>query len=285
MSVMRRWWVPLGLLALSTVARASDPAPARAAPGPVDVAGFWTKDELARIDRGLEMLNLDRKDLGFQKRPIDDPFRLDVVNQALDEPLSVGPQAMKWDEVARAGDAGKLLWRARTVLGLTPTEHPSEDVETTVELPGISAALKSALVLFVGDLQLAREPVATMRASLGDGADAVLRKAFLTQVEKPVIAPPGAELADEAFLAAVAKVDRVVELNEAEELLAATQDLVRELKALKPEAISIPKEGLRLPSKAGAIVISGIGDDVHDEGDDVCCVIDLGGNDVWKRGA
>src|SRR5262249_43793687 len=57
------------------------------------------------------------------------------------------------------------------------------------------------------------------------------------------------------------------------------------LKATKPDDWSIPMEGLRIDTKAGAVVISGYGDDVHDEGDDVVLVIDLGGNDTWKRGA
>ena len=35
-----------------------------------------TLRQLRRIDEGLDVLNCTRKDLGFQKRPIDDPFRL-----------------------------------------------------------------------------------------------------------------------------------------------------------------------------------------------------------------
>src|SRR5688500_10441811 len=76
---------------------------------PVDVPGFWTADELRRIDEGLNVLNVTRKDLGFQKRPIDDPFRLPVVDRILDEPLSIGQVAAQWDEVARSGDHDRIL--------------------------------------------------------------------------------------------------------------------------------------------------------------------------------
>src|SRR5262245_35674890 len=92
--------VAASLVLLSLGARADDdekPAP----PAPVDVPGFWTADELRRIDQGLDVLNCTRKDLGFQKRPIDDPFRLPVVNWILDEPLKIGPVAASWDACVR----------------------------------------------------------------------------------------------------------------------------------------------------------------------------------------
>src|SRR5262249_17846009 len=83
---------------------------------PVDPdLGFWTADELARIDRGLEVLNLDRKDLDFQKQPIDDPFRLDVVRRILEHPVAIGAEAQKWDDVAKTGDVRRIFERAAEV--------------------------------------------------------------------------------------------------------------------------------------------------------------------------
>ena len=74
----RRVAILLAVLALPAArAGADDPPKAPQAPA---TPKFWTDAELALIDRGLEVLNLERKDLGFQKRPIDDPFRLSVVD-------------------------------------------------------------------------------------------------------------------------------------------------------------------------------------------------------------
>ena len=78
-------WAVLFLIAFPaarTHAEEPAPAPVAAAPG-----AFWTTDELRRIDLALEVANCDRKDLGFFKRPIDDPFRLPVVDQVLDDAL------------------------------------------------------------------------------------------------------------------------------------------------------------------------------------------------------
>ena len=107
----------LGVVFLCASALAGDDAKDKKPAAPVDVPGFWTADELRRIDEGLDVLNCTRKDLGFQKRPIDDPFRLPVVNQILDDPLSIGPVAAEWDANARAsvyegGDSCLLLSQA-----------------------------------------------------------------------------------------------------------------------------------------------------------------------------
>ncbi|MFA4985557.1 MAG: hypothetical protein WC712_03140, partial [Candidatus Brocadiia bacterium] len=48
----------------------------------------WNAAELAALDLALDAANLTRKDLTYNKRPIDDPYRLDLVNRMLDEPLS-----------------------------------------------------------------------------------------------------------------------------------------------------------------------------------------------------
>lgn len=287
----RRLWVGLVLFGFGTTARASDPAPAAPA-APVDVEGFWTKDELARIDRGLEILNLDRKDLGFQKRPIDDPFRLEVVNRILDDPLSVGREAAKWDECARNGNPNTLLIRADEALGLPSLVASSVfgDRPRSKNVPGaepLPEVLGEVLRLLVPALERAATSMDTARKTLGGDSGSVARKAFLTQVEKPVVDLPGGELTDDAFLGAVSKFDRATDGNSGSELLDAVSAATFALKStgvivFEPGMRSLP---VRIVTAAGAIVISGFGDDVHDEGDDVCCVIDLGGNDTWKRGA
>lgn len=127
--------VPWMLLLLAHGAAAADEEKKPAPAAPVDVPGFWTPDELRRIDQGLEVLNVTRKDLGFQKRPIEDPFRLTVVNRILDDPLAIGPVAAEWDAVARRGlpslyqettgeaaDPVALLWHAARSLDRRVTE-------------------------------------------------------------------------------------------------------------------------------------------------------------------
>lgn len=285
MSATRRWLIPVGLVWLAGVVHAGDPSPA-VAPGPVDVEGFWTKDELARIDRGLEMLNLDRKDLGFQKRPIDDPFRLPVVNRILDEPLEIGESVKSWDECARTGDVAQLLLRAGGDLGTGTKDSLEVDKALPLDLRSVPDALTWPVRFIAERIALARTFIQRARESLPGSADALLRKAFLTQVEKPGFDLPGADVADAQFLSGMERFQKSDAVQAAQVLLgSSTADLVRDLRTVAQTKIEIPREGLRIDTAAGAIVITGAGDDVHDEGDDVCCVIDLGGNDVWKRGA
>jgi len=43
--------------------------------------------EEAYIDTALEAMNMTRRDLAFDKKPIDDPYRLEIASRLLDEPL------------------------------------------------------------------------------------------------------------------------------------------------------------------------------------------------------
>src|SRR5262245_14453106 len=154
---MRHEYAALGLLLLARGASAGDDAKPPAPAQPVDVPGFWTADELRRIDEGLDVLNCTRKDLGFQKRPIDDPFRLPVVNQILDDPLSIGPVAAEWDAVARRGDVHDLLVKA------------SQAVESLCYLDGRPGAYSGPQTISVDSAQIDISPF--MRALADAGAE------------------------------------------------------------------------------------------------------------------
>ena len=281
----RRLWVGLVLLGLGTTARASDPMPASPAV-PRDVEGFWTKDELARIDRGLEVLNLDRKDLGFQKRPIDDPFRLEVVNRALDDPLSVGREAAGWDEFASAGIPGWLLGRARRALDVP--EGPSRPTQPAAAIPGLDSLpkrVRAVVEFLVPAIERASSLMDAARQSMGGDPASLMAKALRSQVERPSVELKAAEMSDDQFLAIVSKYDRVSAADAASSLIEEVVGAGLILAEWWPTVSVMTGVPPRIPTAAGAIVFSGPGDDVHDEGDDVCCVIDLGGNDTWKRGA
>ncbi len=270
------------ILALPGVRAAADEPKAPTPPG------FWTEDELRRIDRGLEAVNCDRKDLGFFKRYIDDPFRLGVVDRALDDPLSIGAEAEKWDRVVRLGGPSAILDAAD---GLFPgTQHGTSLPRIGVQAPGVPSAIRSALETWVAGAKYMHDSVEVFLSAFGPTRDETVKKALLSQVEKPSVALPGAEMKDDDFLPSIRRSDFAGPSGRrlrdaAAQLLHQTADLGKALEATKPAEWMVPAAGLRLQSAAGAIVIAGTGDDVHDEGDDVVLVIDLGGNDTWVRGA
>src|SRR5262249_37887141 len=132
---MRKPWIAAFTLLVAGSASAGDePAGAQ----PAKTYEFWTKDELERIDRGLQILNLDRKDLGFQKRPIDDPFRLQVRDKILDAPLSIGDEAEHWDRVAKTGDVAALFAAANGIqVGTTRGGNPPD-----LKIPGFTTGTR-----------------------------------------------------------------------------------------------------------------------------------------------
>ena len=176
---------------------------ARAAP---KARRFWTKAELRRIDEGLAVINATRADLRFEKQPIDDPFRLDVVRRALDDPLSVGHTASEWDRIARKGDASDLVaWARQYALDAPPPRHPPnvpEDFDWPAAIPkDVADSAGNVLALATGIANSEQTPRT-------DEFRAVLRKAFLSQVEKPTRAIAAPDLEDAAFLTRIQKIDR-----------------------------------------------------------------------------
>lgn len=245
--------------------------------------GFWTEDELNRIDRGLEAINADRKDLGFHKRPIDDPFRRPVVDRALDDPLSMGAEAQAWDDVVRKGDVEALLERCLLRCGLRKksTLNAGANQKDAVEhLPEEAANAYWGLLL---DCLWARNAT---RAGLTGGPKDVLpllSKAFAATLAEASPAAPKTDLSDEDFLAQIQTLQRYRLLFGAVPLLHSVVAFVDVMRGAKQDRTW--QGSVRLNDEFGGIVMAGYGDDVHEEGDDVALVIDLGGNDTWIRGA
>ncbi|MHC4849995.1 MAG: hypothetical protein ACYTEG_16295, partial [Planctomycetota bacterium] len=236
---------------------------------PVDKAGFWTKDELRRIDEGLAVVNASRADLGFEKQPIDDPFRLDVVRRALDDPLSVGRTASEWDRIARRGDASDIVgWARQYALDAPPPRHPPNIAEPFNWPGSVPKGLVGPLENVLATAQ--PEPV----------PQDLLRKALLSQVGKPSKPVDAPDLDDAAFLARARKVDRAWLHADTAELVAAVAVLVRTLRELPFEQ----KTGkpLRIETPDGVLLIYGEGDDLHPADESAKLVIDLGGDDTYR---
>ena len=59
--------------------------------------GKLQNEELAILDHALKSINLTRKDLGYKKDYVDDPFRLKAVQKSLDDPLYMVDWNYDWD--------------------------------------------------------------------------------------------------------------------------------------------------------------------------------------------
>jgi HEAT repeat protein len=271
----------VGLALLAAGARADDekkPAPAK----PIDVPGFWTADELRRIDQGLDVLNVTRKDLGFQKRPIDDPFRLPVVNQILDEPLSIGEVAAEWDAAARTGDTYQILTHALSVFQPDPivcgerSPRTIEDAEIPDALPSHAVEALRSLLGLLPRTATRSWPIAREVASDSELGRSLLRKALLSQVESPREKPDAPDMSDAEFLQVIHSTRPQDEYGRL-----VTSCVAEVARTLRTSTITWTGR-----QRVGDVVLYGTGDDVHGpEDDDAVLVIDLGGNDTYTHGA
>jgi HEAT repeat protein len=277
--------LPLAATPRSLAEEEPAPAAADAAPAPLDVEGFWTSAERALIARGLDILNVTEKDLGFQKRPIDDPFRLGIVDRVLDEPLLLGQETAEWDAVARTGNASEILWKAMTTLlerkGMRFSSHPENDANAPAIIPPAAAGAYGRLLLAMDSV--AQWPVDRL-AGLGEDRDPLLRKILLSQVEKPATPTAAVDMTDARFLELAATLDLAKLVGAGQSLVEPVQDFVAALRAAAP-VDSLWTGTVRIERASGDIVITGHGDDTHEADDGVALIIDLGGNDTWKRGA
>jgi len=284
----------LAALVLAAPAAAEEPAPA--------ADPFWRPEELALLDRGLFLINASRADLGFQKRPIDDPFRLPVVDRALDDPLSIGREAQAWDEAAaRAAEDGiaPLLHQARDQFRLLVHVRGPLGADPAFGVPGIEARLpaREGAEFAPGDrlspvLRGIDASAASLRRALDPSdpsARAVLGKTLRSQVESMPMLAETPEMSDAEFVERAAEDLRRGGMNGLPQWLAdltwPVQSLVRSIGTSSPRGEAPWKGRIRSESKAGPVVLYGYGDDVHDPDDDAVLVIDLGGNDTWVRGA
>jgi len=281
-------WAAAGVLILARgAATAGDDDKDKKPAAPVDVPGFWTADELRRIDEGLDVLNCTRKDLGFQKRPIDDPFRLPVVNQILDDPLSIGPVAAEWDAVARTGDPSRLITEAWSFL---PKRAFGDRFADEVRCPALEArlapdarqALRDLLSAFRLPMEKGWLPGRPEHGAVVMSNASLLRKALLSQVEKPQVSPDAPDVTDSAFLEQIRLTMPDVFYEEARDLVDSVANLVRALQ--RDKWTWVGRETFE--TSKGKVVLYGVGDDIHGpEDDDAVLVIDLGGNDTYTHGA
>src|SRR5437867_11155400 len=103
--------IRIGLLSLTLPLSIVPAITAESPPAP----SAFDQVTLDRLERALSCVNLSIADLGWDKRPISDDFRLTCVNETLDHPLLLADRALRaesefaGDPVASANAAGAWL--------------------------------------------------------------------------------------------------------------------------------------------------------------------------------
>lgn len=232
--------------------------------------GFDAETE-RRFAEALKAVNLAPADLGWDKRPIDDDFRLTAVNRALDEPLSLATFATR-AETDFKGDPLAAARAAASWLDVVVAGELVDMKSSSVDFADAPESAKPLLQLLVRTRRGAR---ALHAAALGG----------LTAAERSLLASAGAKLyTDESeepwdtapVLTAAKKVD-IGALVSAAAILADTARVVRE------SAASVDTSGwtgMQWTVDGEKVALGGPGDDEHDGS----IVLDVGGDDLYPGG-
>ena len=263
--------------ALSCTALAEDPSDV---PEPLRPSGLLDEFTLKKLAEALACVNLSVADLGWNKRPIDDDFRLRCVNETLDMPLTLADRAER-AEREFGSDPEDAVRKGATWLDI-PAEKLAEMQDEKFGLD-LSKAPEPARDIFF----------AAVRGWHGAEKRRGAAMEVLSAEERELVRKNGARLyADEseeewdmtATLAAAKKADVAAMFRSAQVLAALAAELREKAKGLDPkdfETVEWTLEGVKgaYPELEGLkLALGGPGPDRHTA--DI--VIDVGGDDVYE---
>ncbi len=243
-----------------------------------------TADERKGLGQTLYLGNLTVKDLEFTRRPFNDKYRLPIVSLAIDKPLESADSLMALHALASKSSPSAVLGVARRqLLGDTLPQTLPVQVAVTGDIP------KNLPLPLVGLVKSLSQAVANANASVRQAtAKLPADKQRLLLESLPQWATEEPSIKFEFVTKAMAPQKDILEMLDHVELrvlFEAAEKLSKEVGRLLPE---LRREASKatwvgfLKFKLGdmAVVIAGVGDDVHRDRD-ARLVIDLGGNDRY----
>lgn len=236
-----------------------------------------------RLAEALSYVNLSLDDLGWDKRPIDDDFRLSCVNETLDRPLALADRALRAEREFAADPVGSAI-AAAAWLDL-PAPAVKERAETQApEWEGAPAEAVEAMRVLLSSWRTAE--------ALREAAVAPLTPDERDLVERlgPALYVDDSAEDRSADVLAAGKKLNLVRLLEAELLLAETAARVRGALAtfagaawpttrIQHEGIWLAIGGPGPDAQTATIVLDVGGNDTHV---DSVWVIDLAGDDGYR---
>ncbi|GAB4151148.1 MAG: hypothetical protein Kow00107_01760 [Planctomycetota bacterium] len=310
-----RYFLSITLLTVLCLALSFASAEEAASP-----SATWRKafnaEELAALEFALSAANLTIKDMSFEKKYVNDPYRLTTVNRMLDEPMYMAEltheTGVKMHRAAANPPAAieymsKLLdlsWSKEMIIAFPSERYQALAFADAFE-PGRKDAAR-ATIKAVGDLPeylqrpiielltaaaIADKLVRESLASLTDEERGVLLNVlphWVSESDEVNLAPEWSEAAEKYkdgndILKMAAKVD-LAKISYATSLLSALVSKVSKQIAQMPqdEAMKFSQKlsaPLAIPTPLGDLVIGGIYEDTYRKDAAIC--IDLGGSDSW----
>jgi len=274
------------IASLSALPHARAEAPAEDhSPAPESPGGALDAPTMRALEKALSSVNLSVADIGWDKRPISDAYRLACVNEALDRPLSLADRALRAEREFAADPVASVRaaadWLDVTLASAAPPTSPASD-KRFPGAPRDAAQVLERLVRGYEDASRLRED-----AMSALGAE-----------ERRLLAASGARLytdeSDEDWdMAPVLDAAKKVDMAK---LLAAEMVLARTAQDARAAAASLDASSWKSRTWRWGSMTVGLGGrqrDVHSEtvvldagGDDLytggSVVLDLAGNDIYK---
>ena len=238
-----------------------------------------THAERRGLDNALYIANLTEKDLGYEKKISDDPYRMVYNQTALDDPLAAADALIEWHQAAN-GTLAQLLQNACTYgfADQPPKTDPTMAIGTIP--PEIPEPLREPIRTLAGEIFQANLSVhnALQHLSLKERRDLIESlpqwanpSSKYSFVKEPVMPPS-------QILALLSKVD-LVQIRQAGIVL--SQQIESQLPAWRALADQVQLKGCyRFAINGLRIEIAGQSDEVHTSRDTNLC-IDLGGSNTF----
>jgi hypothetical protein len=257
--------------------RAEDPpkeAPPAKAEGPLLDAAV-----MKRLAQALDCVNLSVDDLGWDKRPISDDWRLNCVNDTLDHPLRLADYAQR-AEKEFADDPEASVRNGAAWLDVDPAKLVVQREEKFgMELPIEPPAARDLMLLALREWRFAEMQRRSAMEKLDDADEALLATDGVR-----LYADESEEAWDNAAVLAITKKIDLSGLVRAEAALAGAARMLREAAAKvdgstwKTGTWTLPAMAAYPELKGLTVAIGGPGPDHHTAD----LVIDAGGDDVYE---
>ncbi|MDZ7815363.1 MAG: hypothetical protein U5N86_04955 [Planctomycetota bacterium] len=265
--------------------------------------------QIKALEKALEAANLTIKDLSFDKKPIDDPLRLDVVNRMLDEPLfcaelthetgialegaaenpqnAIGYMASLIDLAVKETEFHGPANPRSALMKELSREEAAEMTEGLSKLQGLPRSVPDQIYLILWAMQYTDSMVRKALEPLSDEQ----KKLVLTHL--PSFACSDVVAFAEGMDEEVDAMDVMMAANSADLDMLATaavflaqvvSDVTEELASLDDDTLALLEKqhmSIRTNTPLGPVVFGSLGADLHEK--DAALLIDLGGDDVYKN--
>jgi len=262
-------------------------------PAPELEKGSLTDDEIRLIDLALESINATWSDMSFRKDYVDDPFRLDVAQKALDDPYSLVLWTYEWDEfLLEPKPASQIMLRAAIDLdsdlhNTVPLSPTLADIGRPMGFPLLSDTWDNALTDLDMAVALAQDRMDTVvLASLSEDTLSWIRWYLECEwTDNENIDPECPETEDyepsQDYLDAIEEYDIDALMRTMRDMSTSVDSSVDSLLGSISDADF--GQPFALQGNSGTILIGSVGDDTWyiDQWPTASIIIDPGGNDTY----